>query len=170
MRALIAPFDELHLARIVQLIGKTNQFNLTTRRHDVAAVRRMMADEDVVHQFLKLVDNLADHGLVAVLIASRDGSALDIDTWLMSCRVIGRTVEHALAGNLCRRARELGCWTLRGTYVPSAKNSMVADLYPRLGFELVSEDDGETIWEYDIAAKGAIRSEYIEEWEDADVG
>ena len=123
MRATIAPFDELHLARIVQLIGKTNQFNLTTRRHDVAAVRRMMADEEVVHLYLKLADRFADHGLVALLIARRDGDALDIDTWLMSCRVIGRTVEHAMVGSLCRRARELGCSPLRGTYVPSAKNA-----------------------------------------------
>ena len=163
MRATIAPFDELNLLRIVQLIGKTNQFNVTTRRHDDRTVRRMMADENVVDLFLKLEDNLADHGLVAVLIAVRDGSVLDIDTWLMSCRVIGRTVELALAASLCRRASELGCSTLRGTYVPSTRNAIVADLYPRLGFGLVSDDDGVTIWEYDIEAKGAIRSEFVEE-------
>ena len=97
MIAHIARFDELNLPRIVQLIAKTNQFNLTTRRHDVSAVRRIMGDERYVHLYLRLEDNLADHGLVALLIAARDGHTLEIDTWLMSCRVIGRTVENALA-------------------------------------------------------------------------
>jgi FkbH-like protein len=170
MRAVIAPFDELDLPRIVQLIAKTNQFNVTSRRCDAAAVRRLMANDAVVHMSLRLEDNLTDHGLVGVLIAMRDGDVLDIDTWLMSCRVIGRTVEHAMAANLCRRATAMGCSRLRGMYVPTAKNSLVADLYPRLGFEPVSEDRGMSTWEYDIATHGAIQSPFVLEMDASNVG
>jgi FkbH-like protein len=164
MEARVAPFDELHLPRIVQLIGKTNQFNLTTRRHDRSAVHAFMSDPEAVTLYLKLRDRLADHGLVSVLIARRDGDTLDIDTWLMSCRVIGRTVEDELLSRLCRCAEALGCSRLRGTYVPTARNGMVRDVYTRFGFDLVAECDGTTVWEYDLAARGPIASRFIADW------
>jgi FkbH-like protein len=168
MRAFVAPFDELHLPRIVQLIAKTNQFNLTTRRHDSATVRSFMSDPDYVHLFLRLRDRFADHGLVGVLVAHHSGDALDIDTWLISCRVIGRTVENEMLMHLCRRAEELGCSRLRGTFVPSPKNDIVRELYRTLGFTLLSDRDGTTTWEYDLAERGSITSEYIEEWDRVD--
>jgi FkbH-like protein len=164
MEAHVSRFDELHLPRIVQLIGKTNQFNLTTKRHDVAAVRTFMEDADAVPLYLRLRDRLADHGLVGVLIARRDGDVLDIDTWLMSCRVIGRTVEDEFLMHVCRHAGELGCTRLRGTYLPTAKNGMVRDLYARFGFRQVAEDGEATVWEYDLGEQGPIVSAYISEW------
>jgi FkbH-like protein len=165
MRALVAPFDELQLPRIVQLIAKTNQFNLTTRRHDVATIRRFMSDPSYVHLCLRLGDRFTDHGVVGVLIAHQSGDVLEIDTWLMSCRVIGRTAENEMLAHLCRRANELGCSRLRGVYVPTAKNGVVRDLYANLDFTNVAAEDGSTIWEYDISEGGPIRSEYINEWE-----
>jgi FkbH-like protein len=161
MRARIAPFDELRLPRIVQLIGKTNQFNLTTRRHSSAKVRELMAEPDSIHLFLELRDRFVDHGLVGVLIATREDDAMEIDTWLLSCRVIGRTAEHAMLEQLARRAVAQGCARLRGTYAPTAKNGLVAELYPSLGFELVGEDGGATIWEYDLAGKRIPENEFV---------
>ncbi len=161
MRATVAPFDELHLPRIVQLLAKTNQFNLTTRRHGLAEVRALMADPEVVHAYLKLRDRFVDHGLVGLAIGRRDTETLDIDTLLLSCRVIGRTAERALLGALSEGALALGCRTLRGTYVPTAKNSLVKELYGSNGFSLVSEaGDGATAWEYPLAL-GPIGSDYI---------
>jgi FkbH-like protein len=161
MEAVVAPFDELNLARIVQLIGKTNQFNVTTRRHGASAVRAFMEDPRAVTMYLRLRDTFTDHGLVAVLVAEQDGERLDIDTWLMSCRVIGRTVEDEMLARLCEIAVERGCTRVRGTFVPTAKNHVVRDLFERLGFALVAEEDGRTTWEYDIDEKGVPRSEHI---------
>lgn len=165
MEAMVEPFNDSHLARIVQLIGKTNQFNLATRRHDMGAVRRMMTDPDVVHLSLTLRDRLANHGLVAVLIAREVDKTLDIDTWLMSCRVIGRTVEHELFVHLCRAAGHRGCTMIRGTFIPSGKNDLVANLYESLGFEMVSDTGGTTVWEYDLALKPAVASNFIGNWQ-----
>lgn len=170
MQATIAPFDELHLPRIVQLIGKTNQFNLTTPRHTMQVVGELMSNPDCVHFYLKLRDRFTDHGLVSLLIAQKRGEVLDIDTFLMSCRVIGRTVEAEMLAQLCRHAATIGCTKLRGTYIPTAKNGMVADLYPRFGFEEVtmghSADEQATTWEYDLDASGPIANGFIEPLEE----
>lgn len=161
MTARIAPFDEVRLPRIVQLIGKTNQFNLTTRRHSLARVRELMAEPDAVHLYLELQDRFADHGLVGVLIATPTDAAMEIDTWLLSCRVIGRRAEHAMLEQLARRAREAGFSRLRGTYSPTPKNGVVRDLYAALGFALVAQDGEVTVWEYDLAAKEMPTNEFI---------
>jgi len=157
MTATIAPFDEVRLPRIAQLVGKTNQFNLTTRRHSLETIRGFMAEPDTVTLFLELRDRFADHGLVGVLVARRDGDALEIDTWLLSCRVIGRTAEHAMLAELAARAEALGIARLRGTYVPTERNGIVRELYGTLGFERT----GDATWEYDLAANGRPASDFV---------
>jgi FkbH-like protein len=171
MRAVVRPFDDIDLPRIEQLIGKTNQFNFTTRRHALPQLRRFMADPGCVHLSLRLRDRFADHGLVAVLIATPRDGALDIDSWLMSCRVIGRTVEAELFRQLVRRARNSGYNALTGTYIPTPKNDLVRDLYPRFGFESLGEMDGVTRWRYDLRDGEEPRGRYIEvvdDWYTAD--
>jgi FkbH-like protein len=163
MRATIGQFDDLRLPRIAQLVNKTNQFNLTTRRYDEQQLRRFSLSQDHIDLYLELRDHFADHGLVAVLIARHDGITLDIDSFLMSCRVIGRTVESALLHRLCREARERDCSQLRGTYVPSAKNAVVQELYGRLGFRREEGQARSSAWIYDLEAQGDIASDYIVE-------
>jgi len=162
MKAVVAPFDDFHLPRIVQLLGKSNQFNLTTRRHDLPKVRAFMNDPEAVTFYLRLQDRFADHGLVSLMIAERKGDALDIDSWLMSCRVIGRTVESLMLSHLCQKAHEMECTKLRGTYIPTDKNQLVEDIYPKYGFESVGEEGGTTFWVYDLGEQGDITNSHIE--------
>jgi FkbH-like protein len=136
MQAIIAPFDELHLPRIAQLIGKTNQFNLTTPRYGMPQLRAFMSDPDYIHFWLRLRDCFTNHGLVSLMIARRQGELLDIDTWLMSCRVIDRTVEATMLEQLCQEAHQLGCTAICGTYIRTAKNAMVKDVYAKFGFDV----------------------------------
>jgi FkbH-like protein len=161
MRARIAPFDEASLPRIAQLIGKTNQFNLTTRRHSIGRIREFIADPSCVHFSLRLRDRFTDHGLVGVLIAVRRADWLEIDTWLLSCRVIGRTVEHAMLSHLCRLAEEDGCRNLRGAYIPTEKNRVVRHLYQELGFRLAEDRGGITTWEYHLDEQEPVDSPFI---------
>ena len=91
-----------------------------------------------------------------VLIAEQTDDVLDIDTWLMSCRVIGRTVENEMLARLSEAALERGATRLHGTFIPTAKNVVVKDVFERLGFTLLSSDSGTTTWEYDIDQKGPI--------------
>jgi FkbH-like protein len=162
MKAEIAPFDEFHLPRVAQLIGKTNQFNLTGRRHTPERLRSFMEDRNAVHLYLKLKDRFADHGLVGVAIAVKVGSLLDIDTLLMSCRVIGRTVEKTLLACLATAAEHLGCDALQGTYVPTDKNELVRTMYGDHGFQLIADSAGTTTWRYDVAARDELANPFLE--------
>ncbi|MEO8340731.1 MAG: HAD-IIIC family phosphatase [Nitrospirota bacterium] len=161
MQAIVAPFDEVNLPRVAQLIGKTNQFNLTTRRYGMSRLEAFVKDSSYVHLALRLRDRFAEHGLVSLIIARHQGDILDIDTWLMSCRVIGRTVEMTMLEHLCLRAKQLGCISLRGTYIATEKNAMAADAYAKYGFELVSHDKGHEIWAYDLLGKGMITNKFV---------
>jgi FkbH-like protein len=137
MRGDVRAVDDGDLARVVQLIGKTNQFNLTTRRHGTEDVLGLLRSPRSVGMTLRVTDRFGDHGLIAVLLAApaaEDDTVLRIDTWLMSCRVIGRTVEEFFFNTLLARARDLGYAEIEGEFIPTPKNSLVADLYERLGF------------------------------------
>ena len=135
MRLLWRRFDTLGLKRIVQLINKTNQFNLTTRRYAEPEVAALIDDPDAFGLQFRLVDSFGDNGIIAVVIGRRsDAETVEIDTWLMSCRVLGRHVEEATLAVVAQTAQAMGASRLVGRYAPTAKNHMVADLYPRLGF------------------------------------
>jgi FkbH-like protein len=132
------------LLRLAQLQSKTNQFNLTTRRYGAAELEAFLADPAVYHSCLWLRDRFADHGLTASLIAVEDGDALRIDSWLMSCRIFGRTAEQAMLIALVDAARRRGVGYLLGEYLPTERNGVVADLYERLGF--VAASDNQRWW------------------------
>ena len=133
LKVQLASFDEANLPRIVQLINKTNQFNLTTRRRGDAEVRALVAG-GAYTQAMRASDRFGDSGLTGVLIAIPEGGGLRVDTWLMSCRVLGRRLEDVMFGALVRYAAENRCTHITGEYIPTAKNGQVADLYIRLGF------------------------------------
>lgn len=141
------PFDTQGLKRIAQLMNKTNQFNLTTKRYTESDVETMIAEPDAATLQLRLTDVHGDNGIIALTVGYRQGEALAVDTWLMSCRVLGRGVEDATLNLLAAQAQAMGCTRLTGEFRPTAKNSMVRDLYARLGFTQTSETEGTTQWE-----------------------
>jgi FkbH-like protein len=122
------------IARVAQLELKTNQFNVTTRRYGEAHIRGFMDRADAVVLAFRLADRFGDHGLTSTLIAVREGETLRIDSWLMSCRIFSRSAEQFMVRGLASIARDMGAARLLGEYVPTAKNAVVAELYPMLGF------------------------------------
>jgi len=143
LRAVVRPVDEADMQRVVQLLGKTNQFILTTRRHSADAVRDLLARERAIGLTLRLCDRFGDYGLISVILAvpdeQRGADTLRIDTWLMSCRAIGRTAEEYFFRELVTQARIRGYRRLLGEFIPTTKNALVADLYPRLGFAILPD-------------------------------
>lgn len=126
--------DATTLARVTQLTNKTNQFNLTTRRYTEQQVRAMAESPEWWCHWFKLADRFGDHGLIGVILARQDRAAWHVDTWLMSCRVLGRKMEDFMCGVLLRAAHAAGAPLVRGQYLPTEKNVLVKDLYPALGF------------------------------------
>jgi FkbH-like protein len=140
-----------HLARVTQLLARTNQFNLTTRRHDAGTVQRMHEDPAVEIIWVDLQDRFGASGVVGCGIVRVEGDAAVIDTLLQSCRVIGRGVEAVMVNRLGELAREHGASALVGEFIPSARNQQVADLYPRLGFAGPEQDADTQRWRWDLA-------------------
>ena len=150
MKAEIGPFDEVALPRVVQLVGKTNQFNLTTRRYSVEQVRHMAESSNYWTQYFKLRDRFGDNGLVGVMIVSvfKDAPNIwDIDTWLMSCRVIGRQFEQLMLETLIDDALSSGVKVIRGCYIqkPLRIGMVLADLYDKLGFKRCTQDNNDEV-------------------------
>jgi FkbH-like protein len=154
MRLIYGGFDALNKQRVVQLINKTNQFNLTTRRHGDAEYDAIAADPGSFGLHLRLTDRFGDNGIIAVVIGRTTAPGeVTVDTWLMSCRVLGRQVEATTLNLVAREAKALGAKRLIGEYVPTTKNGMVRDHYKKLGFSVAAgAEDGASRWVLDLEA------------------
>lgn len=154
MQAVWGRFDRISLPRIVQLINKTNQFNLTSERTTDEQISALIADDRVLTLQIRLLDQFGDNGIVAIVHGGfrPDNTRLDLRAWLMSCRVLGRQLEEATLNLVVAEAKRLGATHLRGLYRPTARNGMVREHYARLGFALLATAaDGDTTWELDLA-------------------
>jgi len=150
MVATISPFSAVDAPRLSQLINKSNQFNLTTRRRTEADIHALIAAPAWACFSIRLKDQFGDHGLISILIGEKMDDRLRIDTWLMSCRVLKRQVEEVALNELARLAIALGCARLEGIYLPTPKNEMVRDFYTGMGFTLVRESTEAREFELDL--------------------
>lgn len=149
MKGRAVPAGPADLPRLAQMELKTNQFNLTGRRLSQSRLAEALEDPQRLVLALHLADRFADHGLVSSLIAVHEGDAMRIDSWLLSCRVFGRTAEPFMLAELVRIARAMGAAFIEGEYIATARNGVVSDLYRRLGFEAASPDA--RLWRRDLA-------------------
>lgn len=146
MKAIVGVVDADSIGRVAQLLSRTNQFNLTTRRHTATDVEKMIAS-GAICLYLRIEDRFGDLGLIgaALCVPSALDGAWVIDTLLLSCRVIGRRVEDLLLAVLAERVRAAGGRTLIGEYLPTRKNRQVAELYPSRGFQEIASEENR--WE-----------------------
>ncbi|HWB95739.1 MAG TPA: HAD-IIIC family phosphatase [Bryobacteraceae bacterium] len=154
MTAEIDTFRPVYLERITQLINKTNQFNLTTRRYTFAEIEAIARSREYLALYGKLADAFGASGLVSVIIGRRRDAALHLDLWIMSCRVLKREMELAMLDSLVEHAAARGIRQIIGYYSRTAKNALVQDHYQALGFTRVSaaEDGSTSTWSLDISS------------------
>jgi len=146
MVAEVGRIDEISATRIAQLTQKTNQFNLTTRRYTAEQLLSLARRSGVEILSIRVRDRFGDVGLVgvAIIVPGVHAEEAEIDTLLLSCRVLGRGLEDVLLYATAIQAKEMGYRSLRGTYAPTARNQAVATFYPDRGFNGQVEDD--TSW------------------------
>jgi FkbH-like protein len=152
MVARVDPLDESDLPRAAQLVNKSNQFNLTTIRRSEAEIRSLIADSSHDAFTVRLADKFGDHGLISVVFTRQVENALHVETWVMSCRVLKRQVEDLVVNEVARIARRRACNTVLGLYWPTAKNTMVRDLYVALGFERLESTEDTATFALSLAA------------------
>ena len=150
------PVTALNLARVTQLVNKTNQFNTTTLRRTEAEVAALAGNPDGLTLQFRLLDKFGDNGIVSVMLlepaeAAGEGRALELVNWVMSCRVFGRQLEEEALNILAEAARARGVTEIRAAFVPTEKNGVIAGLFPRLGFVPA----GEGRWILSLAAHAA---------------
>lgn len=158
MKGTIEGFIPMYLERIAQLSNKSNQFNLTTRRYTRAEIEEIANSDEYIDLYGKLEDKFGDNGVVSVVIGHKNGKILDMDLWIMSCRVLKRDMEYAMMDELVAKSQAAGIEKIVGHYYPTPKNNMVREFYGLMGFTKVSEDEnGNSEWEF------AVNNDYIKQ-------
>lgn len=161
MKAEIRHFDKKYYNRISQLTNKSNQFNLTTKRYSVEDIDNISSNENYITLYGKLTDKFGDNGIVSLLIGKTDGEILNIDLFLMSCRVLKRDMEFAMLDELVKISRKRQIKKIIGFYYKTEKNNMVSNLYLDFGFVKVHEDNGDTVWELNNLDEYINKNKYI---------
>jgi FkbH-like protein len=163
MKIVIKQADDLGLPRIVRMVNKTNQFNLTSRRYTDSEIRKMkeLGNEFEVYG-LQVSDRLGDEGIVGVAIVRKEPEVWILDSFLLSCRVIGRKVETAFLAAIVADAKKEGVSMVVGEYIPTQKNSPVKNFYSSHGFEKLSREGDLYRWKLDLTKQSVKMPEWME--------
>ena len=162
MKAQIGAFDPAYFSRIAQLTNKSNQFNLTTHRYSQSEIEQIAADPQYLTLCGRLEDKFGDNGVVSIVIGRKEKDVLQIELWLMSCRVLQRDMEYAMMDTLVKQCRDCGIRQIYGYFYPTAKNAMVKDFYALQGFEKLEEDvDGNAKWSFRIPEQYTLKNQVI---------
>jgi len=154
--------DRVNLPRMAQLVNKSNQFNLTTIRYSEADLTNIAGSPDSRVRYYRLVDRYGDNGLISVVVLRKTAAgALEVNLWVMSCRVLARTMEEFIFNDILSVAKELGCNSVVGLFRPTAKNKLVVGLYGRLGLTKLSESPVETLWRLELGVGLDRRNTYV---------
>lgn len=141
----------LFSGRMAQLVNKTNQFNLTTKRYTQLQLQQMLEDKEKRIYLYRSADRFGDNGVIAVVIVDTSGEIPVVEEFAMSCRVMGRRLEYAIMTDVEQDIKTAGFRCLRGLYLPTKKNKPVAELYRQLGYRPIQEQpDGGTVYEIEM--------------------
>jgi FkbH-like protein len=153
MEITVGRFESKRIPRIAQLMQRSNQFNLTTRRRSEAECEELMNNPVCYPIFSELKDRLGNHGLISIIVAWPQEQELFLSDWLMSCRVLTRGVEQFLMNHCVEYAARCGKEWVVGEYRPTAKNGMVKKFYEQFGFEpCAGPENGVSTWRLRVAA------------------
>lgn len=163
MKAQVLPIDEARFDRCLELIQRTNQFNLRLERHSARTLERLLSDPANVSFCIRLEDRFGELGIIAAAVLERKGPDLLIDTWLVSCRALKRGVEHLCFDVMVREATRRGAARILGEHRPSARNGLVANLLPELGFQTLEEPASGPgrWWAIDVSQASAVNPHHI---------
>lgn len=140
-----------HLERLVQLMNKTNQFNLTTNRYTSGQMAELLAEKDKRVYLYSVSDRFGDSGVTAAAVADCAGTVPVLTDFVMSCRIMGKNIEHAIIEDIERDLKRRGYGRLWGLYLPTAKNKPAAGLYESLGYKRIRKEDGRRVYELELA-------------------
>ena len=142
--------QDSNIPRIAQLTQKTNQFNMTTRRYQEADIRGFATDGSFLVLAVDVKDKFGDNGITGVVIVKKESGSWKLDTFLLSCRVIGRRVEQAMLGYVLKKLKEAKIKTLTAEFIHTAKNIPAINFYKENGFKFIKDEGNKQLWHYDF--------------------
>jgi len=145
IKVKIKKADKFTIPRISQLTLKTNQFNLTTKRYQEEDILKFSSDNNMIVGCAQIEDKFGNSGITNVFIIEKNGKEWKIDTFLLSCRVIGRGIEDAIISYILKEAKNQGVEKIRADFIPTKKNSPAEAFLPNYGFKKENE-----YWVYDL--------------------
>ncbi|MCM1483316.1 MAG: HAD-IIIC family phosphatase [Muribaculaceae bacterium] len=151
--------NEFNIPRIVQMTQKTNQFNLTTHRYTEADINSLIVKGYDIY-CISVSDKFGDNGITGEILISNRGEIAIIDTLLLSCRILGKNIEAAFVKSILNILYNKGIRLVKAKYIPTAKNSQVADFYDKLGFDVINEEDGAKEYELKLESLQEIPDYY----------
>jgi FkbH-like protein len=156
----ISPATPETITRVAYLTQKTNQFNVTTRRYTEQDIEEFASKPGWEVYAVRVTDRFGDNGIVGVVIVRIDDRICEIETFLLSCRVIGRTIETAILAFLVENSRIMGARFLQGWILPTTKNMPVHDLYSSHKFQQIATEGNATLWSLDLSKTGIAQPEW----------
>lgn len=163
MKGCVRELDSSALERFVQLINKSNQFNLRTVRYSEENITEMLKDPNTKCLYAQLEDKFSSFGIISCVILRKKANVCFIDTWVMSCRVLKRGVENMMFNSIIYATKKMGCDELHAEYIPTKKNVMVKDFYDNLGFQKKEGREEDTSQEYQLKNLDVQSTHYIKE-------
>ena len=162
LKASCSPVSAQNIGRVTQLTNKTNQFNLTTRRYTEKQVETLAQDPACWAGAFSLADRMGEYGLIGVIFCRQpEAGVWNVDTWLMSCRVLGRQMEKFMFDRLVEAAQASGISEIHGVFRQTEKNRLVEQHYDGLGFERISDEAGERHYRYRVPAEAVRTATHI---------
>ena len=162
MEVSIRPVDQFAFSRVLDLIQKTNQFNLTTRRHSAGELKEMLADPKWDAFYIRVADRFGDNGIVGAAVSRIQNGTAYLDTFLLSCRIIGRNVETAFLSFLVDWFKARGANVIEGEFIPTAKNSPAAEFFAGHGFKPAGANSTGSSWRLSLAEASFEWPDYIQ--------
>jgi len=164
IKVTIKEGDEFTLSRATQMINKTNQFNLTTKRYDESQMQQFHSNKLNKIYTVKVIDKFGDHGITALAIINKNNEKWRIDSFLLSCRVIGKSIEKALLQRIIEDAKKAGAITLEGEFIKTKKNQPSSNFYKENNFSLIDGSNEEhSFWNLELKKEINIWPEWIKE-------
>ena len=148
MKAIVKPFESKYYERISQLSNKSNQFNLTTKRYTIENIKSIAENDEYITLYGKLLDKFGDNGIVSLAIGKINDDELDLELFLMSCRVLKRDMEYLMLDEIVNACKKRNINRIVARYLKTEKNAMVKNLLSDFGFDKLNENEnGDSEWE-----------------------
>ncbi len=165
IKAIIVDANEINIPRIAQLTQKTNQFNLTTKRYQIEDIERFIRLGNYLIKSIEVSDKFGDYGMSGVIIIKKDNVLWEIDSFLLSCRILGKNIELSFMESIINLAKKENVQRLKAYFIPTPKNKLTENLLEKCGFSVTENKEEKKSYLLELANAKKLDTFFeVKEW------